>query len=105
MLPVPTRQWWSTTKCKSVVIISSELPQVLGMSDWIYVMNEGKIVGELSGEEATQELILSHILLIFNEKCSSIKKQAAFLFFQKEYISATAAGSELSFLQMPGHSI
>lgn len=47
---------------KSVVMISSELPEVLGMSDRIYVMNEGKIVGELSGEEATQELIMSHIL-------------------------------------------
>lgn len=47
---------------KSVVMISSELPEVLGMSDRIYVMNEGKIVGELSGEEATQELIMSHIV-------------------------------------------
>jgi len=43
-------------------MISSELPEVLGMSDRIYVMNEGKIVGELSGEEASQELIMSHIL-------------------------------------------
>lgn len=47
---------------KSVIMISSELPEVLGMSDRIYVMNEGKIVGELSAEEATQELIMSRIL-------------------------------------------
>ncbi len=47
---------------KSVIMISSELPEVLGMSDRIYVMNEGRIVGELSGEEATQELIMSRIL-------------------------------------------
>ena len=47
---------------KSVVMISSELPEVLGMSDRIYVMNEGKFVGELKGEEATQELIMSTIL-------------------------------------------
>ena len=47
---------------KSVVMISSELPEILGMCDRIYVMNEGKIVGELSGEEATQEIIMSHIL-------------------------------------------
>ena len=32
------------------------------MSDRIYVMNEGKIVGELAGSEATQELIMSKIL-------------------------------------------
>ena len=47
---------------KSVIMISSELPEVLGMSDRIYIMNEGKMVGELSGEEATQELIMSRIL-------------------------------------------
>ena len=34
---------------KSVIMISSELPEILGMCDRIYVMNEGKIVGELEG--------------------------------------------------------
>lgn len=47
---------------KSVIMISSELPEILGMSDRIYVMNEGKMVGEISREEATQELIMSRIL-------------------------------------------
>lgn len=47
---------------KSVIMISSELPEVLGMCDRIYVMNEGRIVGELDGKEATQEVIMSHIL-------------------------------------------
>lgn len=47
---------------KSVVMISSELPEILGMSDRIYVMNEGKIAGELSREEATQEIIMARIL-------------------------------------------
>ncbi len=47
---------------KSVVMISSELPEVLGMSDRIYIMNEGKFVGELNAEEASQELIMSSIL-------------------------------------------
>ena len=42
-------------------MISSELPEVLGMSDRIYIMNEGKIVGEVSGQEATQENIMSRI--------------------------------------------
>jgi ABC-type sugar transport system ATPase subunit len=44
---------------KAVVMISSELPEVLGMSDRIMVMHEGKIVGELNREEATQEAIMS----------------------------------------------
>ena len=43
-------------------MISSELPEVLGMSDRIYVMNEGRIVGELSQEEASLEKIMSCIL-------------------------------------------
>ncbi len=47
---------------KSVVMISSELPEVLGMSDRIYIMNAAKIVGELNAEEATQELIMSNII-------------------------------------------
>ena len=47
---------------KSVIMISSELPEVLGMSDRIYVMNEGKIAGELTAEEATQEKVMACIL-------------------------------------------
>ena len=47
---------------KSIIMISSELPEILGMCDRIYVMNEGKIVGELSREEASQEVIMGMIL-------------------------------------------
>nr|WP_330387209.1 multiple monosaccharide ABC transporter ATP-binding protein [[Clostridium] polysaccharolyticum] len=47
---------------KSVIIISSELPEILGMSDRIYVMNEGRIAGELSAKGATQEDVMSIIL-------------------------------------------
>lgn len=47
---------------KSVIVISSELPEVLGLSDRIYVMNEGKIIGELDAKEANQEAIMSMIV-------------------------------------------
>jgi len=47
---------------KSVIMISSELPEVLGMSDRIYVMNGGKFVGELEAEGATQETVMSYIV-------------------------------------------
>ncbi|MBO5472453.1 MAG: sugar ABC transporter ATP-binding protein [Lachnospiraceae bacterium] len=47
---------------KSVVMISSELPEVLGMSDRIYIMNAAKIVGELDAQDATQEIIMANIL-------------------------------------------
>ena len=47
---------------KSVVMISSEMPELLGMCDRIYVMNEGKMVAEMPAEEATQEKIMAAIL-------------------------------------------
>lgn len=42
----------------SIIMISSELPEVLGMSDRLYVMSEGTITGELSAEEATEEKVM-----------------------------------------------
>ncbi len=47
---------------KAVVMISSEMPELLGMCDRIYVMNEGAFVGELSAAEASQERIMSLIV-------------------------------------------
>jgi ABC-type sugar transport system ATPase subunit len=43
----------------AVIMISSELPEIIGMSDRIVVMHEGRIVGELSPSEATEEAIMS----------------------------------------------
>jgi putative multiple sugar transport system ATP-binding protein len=42
----------------SIIMISSELPEVLGMSDRIYIVASGKIAGELHAQEATQEKIM-----------------------------------------------
>jgi putative multiple sugar transport system ATP-binding protein len=47
---------------KSVLMISSEMPEVLGMSDRIYIMNEGKMVGEMNAKDATQEKIMACII-------------------------------------------
>ncbi len=47
---------------KAVIMISSEMPEILGMCDRIYVMNEGKMVGEMDAKDATQEKIMSCIL-------------------------------------------
>lgn len=47
---------------KSIIMNSSELPEVLGMSDRIYIMNEGKMVGEMPVQDATQEKIMACIL-------------------------------------------
>jgi putative multiple sugar transport system ATP-binding protein len=42
----------------SIIMISSELPEILGMSDRVYVVSAGKIAGELAIQEATQEKIM-----------------------------------------------
>ena len=46
-------------KGMAVIMISSELPEILGMSDRILVMHEGNFKGELSREDATQERIMT----------------------------------------------
>ena len=46
----------------AVLMISSELPEVIGMSDRIYVMREGRIVAELPHAEATQERIIEYAM-------------------------------------------
>ncbi len=43
---------------KAIVMISSELPEIVGMSDRVYVMHRGMIVGELNGEQATEEQVM-----------------------------------------------
>ncbi len=47
---------------KAVVFISSEMPEILGMCDRIYVMDEGRMCAELTREEASQEVIMKAIL-------------------------------------------
>lgn len=45
---------------KAIIFISSEMPEILGMSDRVIVFYEGKKTGELSSEEATQEKIMMY---------------------------------------------
>ena len=44
----------------AILMVSSDLPEVLGVSDRIIVLHEGKISGELSRQEATQEKIMTY---------------------------------------------
>lgn len=50
-------------KGKSIIMISSELPEVLGMCDRILVMRSGRITGELTADNATQEKIMQYATL------------------------------------------
>jgi len=45
-------------KGMSIIMISSELPEVLGMSDRVYVVSSGRLAGELPIAEATQEKVM-----------------------------------------------
>ena len=47
---------------KAVLMISSELPEILGMCDRIYVMNEGRMIAELKAKDASQENIMGYIM-------------------------------------------
>jgi len=52
---------------KCVLMISSELPEILGVADRIYIMNEGKIIGETTKKDATPENIMARIIQSANE--------------------------------------
>ncbi len=47
---------------KAIIVISSEMPELLGISDRIYVMNEGRMVGEMAASDASQEKIMRAIV-------------------------------------------
>ncbi len=48
---------------KGIIFISSELPEILGVCDRIYVMRDGKIVGEMPASKASQEIVMKHIMI------------------------------------------
>jgi len=47
---------------KAVLLISSELPEIIALSDTIFVVCEGKITGQLSREECSQEKLLKYAI-------------------------------------------
>ncbi len=51
---------------KAVIVVSSELPEIIGISDRIIVMRLGKIVTEISRDQASEENILHHALVVYD---------------------------------------
>ncbi len=49
-----------TQKGKSILMISTDLPELIGVSDRVIVMREGRMVLEISGKDMNQEIILAH---------------------------------------------
>ncbi|CAL9510385.1 Xylose import ATP-binding protein XylG [Actinosynnema sp. ALI-1.44] len=46
---------------KAVLVISSELPELLGLCDRVYALSAGRVTGEVSRDEATQERLMQHM--------------------------------------------
>lgn len=46
----------------AIIMISSEMPEIIGMCDRVYVMCNGRITGELAREDLSQEIILEHAM-------------------------------------------
>lgn len=59
----------------AILMISSELPEILGMSDRILVMREGRVSGELTRAEATQEKLMALATAVSNEQQAVGSKQ------------------------------
>jgi putative multiple sugar transport system ATP-binding protein len=47
---------------KAIIVISSELPEIIGTCDRVYIINDGEIAGELSKDEVSQERIMQFIM-------------------------------------------
>ena len=58
----------------AIIFISSEMPEIIGMCDRVYVLNEGEIVGELNRDELHQENIMKHIVAQIGGKRMKSKK-------------------------------
>ena len=50
-------------KGKAIILVSSELPELLGMADRIYTIFEGKITGEIAAKEANQEMLMKKMTI------------------------------------------
>lgn len=55
-----------TDQGTSIIVVSSDLPEVLAISDRIYIMHNGEIKGEVKGEEATEQLVMRYASGIMN---------------------------------------
>ena len=86
---------------KSVVMISSELPEVIGMSDRIYIMNQAKIVGEMKASEATQENIMEVIVKQGSETDAALVEDVE---IKTDYKTDAEAGEEVSAAEEGGET-
>ena len=53
---------------KAIIMISSELPELLGMCDRIYAISEGRVTGEVPREQATQENLMRYMTMVSDDK-------------------------------------
>ncbi len=58
---------------KAVIMVSSELPELLGMCDRIYIMCQGRISGCISKEEFSQEIIMKHATGLIDQRLEGVE--------------------------------
>ena len=58
---------------KAVIMVSSELPELIGMCDRIYVMCQGRISGCISKEEFSQETIMKHATGLIDQRLEGVE--------------------------------
>lgn len=58
---------------KAVIVISSEMPEIIGTCDRVYVINEGQIAGELTKDELSQEEIMKCVMAHNNKEKGEVK--------------------------------
>jgi ribose transport system ATP-binding protein len=61
----------------AVLMVSSEVPELLGMADRILVMRRGRMVSELDGKKATQEQVLAHATVEDSKQSETTRSYAA----------------------------
>ena len=61
----------------AIIMISSEMPEIIGMCDRVYVMCGGRVTGELNREELSQEVILEYAMEKGTDDKKNAKKEGA----------------------------
>lgn len=80
----------------SIILVSSEMPEVLGMSDRIIVMHEGHLGGEFTREQATQEVLMAAAVGKLNRVNQSKKDDNPGCFWSPLFHESVADGAKIA---------
>ena len=81
---------------RSMIVVSSELPEILRVSDRVLVMREGRIAGDLDREELTEEAIVAHAIPQSRDAAAAPLNQEAYPMSSTDSLAAHSAAASLS---------